>query len=74
MEDNKHLSLAKDSPEPLPSLIQRISSQELDCFDTVNRDIVLDTHIVSPSPAVSQYVLQLRFLLFVIFTKYLQEI
>ncbi|KAL8095814.1 hypothetical protein AgCh_036979 [Apium graveolens] len=49
MEDNKHLSLAKDSSEPLPSLIQRISSQDLDCFDTVNRDIALETILVSPS-------------------------
>lgn len=49
MEDIKHLSLAKDSSEPLPSLIERISSEELDCFDTVNRDIALDAHLVSPS-------------------------
>ncbi|KAK1366540.1 S-type anion channel SLAH3 [Heracleum sosnowskyi] len=50
MEDiNKHLSFGKDSSEPLPSLIKRISSQELDCFDTVNRDIAFDTHLVIPS-------------------------
>lgn len=51
MEDTRHLSSEKkDSPDPLPSLIKRISSQKLDGFDIVNRDLVLDTHIVSPSP------------------------
>lgn len=53
MEDNKNLSLRKDSPESLPPLIERISSQDLDCFDTVNRGVVLDSHMVSPMPVVS---------------------
>ncbi|KAL1813767.1 hypothetical protein ACET3Z_023832 [Daucus carota] len=50
MEDNKNMSLGKDTPESLPPLIERISSQDLDCFDTVNRGVVLDSHMVSPTP------------------------
>lgn len=71
MEENKNLSLEKkDSPDPLPPLIEYVSTHELECFDSLNKDTELDTHTVFPSLDVSQYVITSRFLLFLTNTVY----
>lgn len=55
MEENRNLNLEmKDSPDPLPPLIEYVSTQELECFDSLNKDTELDTHTVFPSLVVSQ--------------------
>lgn len=56
MEENRNLSLeTKDSPDPLPPLIEYLSTHELECFDSLDKDTDLDT--VFPSLVVSQYVI-----------------
>lgn len=64
MEENRNLSLeTKDSSDPLPPLIEYLSTHELECFDSVDKDTELDTHTVFPSLVVSQYVIPSRFIL-----------
>lgn len=50
MEENRNWnSETKDSPDPLPPLINYVSTHELECFDSLNKDTESDTHTISPS-------------------------
>lgn len=50
MEENRNWNLeTKDSPDPLPPLIKYVSSHELECFDSLNKDTESDSHTISPS-------------------------
>lgn len=58
MEENRNWNLeTKDSPDPIPPLIKYVSTHELECFDSLNKDTESDSHTISPSLVVSPYII-----------------